>query len=154
MQSFEALVAEVKPRLARAFVSAYGFERGQEALAEAMSWAAAHSEELVGMENPAGYLYRVGQSRSRRRRRRAPAFPAPAAVGLPEVEPGLPAALAELSARQRVCVVLVVVEEWTYQEVAELLDVGRSSVQSHVERGMTKLRAALGVSADVEQQSH
>ncbi len=44
MESFDALVSEVKPRLARAFVSAYGVERGQEALAEAMSWAAGHPD--------------------------------------------------------------------------------------------------------------
>lgn len=124
MRTFDALIGEVKPRLARAFTAAYGTERGQEALAEAMSWAAGHPGRLLEMKNPAGYLYRVGQSRSRDRRTRVPVFPAPASVGLPEVEPRLPAALAALSQRQRVCVVLVVVEEWTYQEVAELLDVG------------------------------
>ncbi|HAS09138.1 MAG TPA: hypothetical protein DCS55_01250 [Acidimicrobiaceae bacterium] len=152
MQSFDALIGEMKPRLARAFVSAYGVERGQEALAEAMSWAAGHPHQLMGMKNPAGYLYRVGQSRSRQRRERPPEFPPAAAVGLPEIEPGLPAALAALSQRQRICVVLVAVEEWTYQEVADLLGVRRSSVQAHVERGMSKLREALGVSADVAGQ--
>ncbi len=34
---------------------------------------------------------------------------------------------------------------WTFREVADLMDVGISTVQAHVERGMAKLRDSLGV---------
>jgi RNA polymerase sigma factor (sigma-70 family) len=60
----------------------------------------------------------------------------------------LPAALSGLTERQRVCVVLVFAYEWTHQEVADLLGVARSSVQSHVERGLLHLRNEIGVPSD------
>jgi DNA-directed RNA polymerase specialized sigma24 family protein len=143
---FEDLVARVRPRLARAFVAAYGRDRGQEALGEAMAVAWERFAEVAAMDNPAGYLYRVGQSRSRPRRRvETTRLPAPNELGLPDVEPGLPAALKALSERQRVCVVLVHGFGWTHQEVAELLDLSRSSVQNHVERGLARLRTEMGM---------
>jgi DNA-directed RNA polymerase specialized sigma24 family protein len=145
--AFGAFMVEARPRLSRAFVAAYGPDRGQEALAEALAWAWEHFDELQEMENPTGYLYRVGQSRTRRRIRR-PNFPPPGVDGIPDVEPQLPTALRHLSERQRVCVVLVYAFEWTHQEVAGLLGLSRSSVQNHVERGLERLRAAIGGSSD------
>jgi DNA-directed RNA polymerase specialized sigma24 family protein len=145
---FDEFVAEVRPRLARAFAAAYGIERGQEALAEAMGYAWEHFEVVGAMENPAGYLYRVGQSRSRPRRRRA-VFPPPASLGLPEVEPRLAGAIEGLSERQRACVMLVLAFEWTHEEVADLLGLSRSTVQNHVERGLQSLRGVIGATTDV-----
>jgi DNA-directed RNA polymerase specialized sigma24 family protein len=141
---FEALVADVRPRLARAFVAAYGPERGQEALAEALAYAWEHATAVQAMTNPAGYLYRVGQSRTRPRLA-PPTFPAPADVGVPWVEPGLPAALAGLSEHQRVAVVLVHGYGWTHREVGELLGIAATTVQNHVERGLAGLRRRLEV---------
>jgi RNA polymerase sigma factor (sigma-70 family) len=66
----------------------------------------------------------------------------------PWVEPRLSAALAQLSPRQREVVVLVDAFEWTHREVADLLGIRLSSVQTHLERGLARLRAALGVSGD------
>lgn len=145
MDVFDEMIAGLRPGLARAFTAAYGWDRGEDALAEALAWAYEHRPRLLRMENPGGYLYRVGQSRSRSRRNRDRTFPAPSALGLPDVEPGLPDALASLSERQRACLALVIVDEWTYEEVAELLGIKRSSVQSHVERALHKLRKGLGV---------
>jgi DNA-directed RNA polymerase specialized sigma24 family protein len=34
--------------------------------------------------------------------------------------------------------------EWTYREVAELLGVSKSTVQTQTERGMAKLRSDVG----------
>ncbi len=147
-ESFDEFVGGVRPRLSRAFVAAYGTERGQDALAEALGYAWEHFDDVAAMANPAGYLYRVGQTRTRSRRRR-PHFPQPAEVGMPSVEPALAHALRELSERQRVCVVLVYAFEWTHQEVADLLDLSRSTVQIHVERGIEHLRQAIGVTSDV-----
>jgi RNA polymerase sigma-70 factor (ECF subfamily) len=143
----EALVAELRPRLARAFVAAYGVERGQEALAEALACAWERCDEVGAMDNPAGYLFRVGQSRSRPRRR-PPLFPAPADVGLPWVEPSLPAGLRALTEHQRVAVVLVHGYGWTHREVGELLGVAPTTVQNHVERALARLRDHLKAVTD------
>jgi len=111
-----------------------------------MAYAWEHFAELSSMDNPAGFLFRVGQSRSRRRRRRAPArFPATDLFDLPDVEPGLPSALEQLSERQRSCVALVHGYGMSHQEVADLLGLSRSSIQNHVERGLDRLRSELGV---------
>ena len=144
--SFDAFVADVRPGLARAFLAAYGADRGAEALSEALAVAWERFDEIKAMENPAGYLYRVGQSRSRPRRSVEPArFPPPADLGLPDVEPELPRALEALSERQRVSVTLVHGFGWTHREVADLLGLSTSSVQNHVERGLARLRSELGV---------
>lgn len=140
--AFQAFVAEVQIRLSRAFVAAYGPDRGEEALAEALAYAWAHFTELREMGNPVGYLYRVGQSRTRPRKQVA--FPTPGRNGLPDVEPRLVQALEQLSERQRVCTILVHVHEWTHQEVAELLGISASSVQVYVRRGLESLRRTIG----------
>jgi RNA polymerase sigma factor (sigma-70 family) len=67
------------------------------------------------------------------------------ATRLPWVEPALPAALARLPDRQREVVVLLHCYQWTMSEVAELLDVVKSTVQNHAERGMASLRDSIGV---------
>ena len=144
---FSQFIAEVQPRLAKAFVAAYGPERGEDALAEALAYAWAHFDELARRENPAGYLFRVGQSRTRPRKRPV-VFPPRSHGDDAEVEPALLRALAGLSERQRMCIVLVHVYEWTQHEVAELLGVSASSVQVHISRGMKSLRRAVGEISD------
>ena len=69
----------------------------------------------------------------------------PENLGLPDIEPALPGALERLTERQRVCVALVHGFGWTHQEVADLLDVARTSVQNHVERGIQRIRTEMGV---------
>ena len=61
------------------------------------------------------------------------------------IEPGLMPALRRLSRRQRQAVVLVHGYSFTQQEVAELLGITRSSVQRHLDRGLDRLKSALGV---------
>jgi DNA-directed RNA polymerase specialized sigma24 family protein len=83
------------------------------------------------------------------RRNRAVVFPASEAVTNPvQVEPGLPAALAGLSARQREIVVLVSAYGLSQRDTAQMLGVSRSSVQRHLERGLARLRRELGVGVD------
>lgn len=108
---------------------------------EALAYAWEHWERVRLMENPAGYLYRVGVSRVRRWRRLPPAFPPPPDGEMPWVEPGLPRALGRLSERQRVAVVLVHCLGWTQNEVAGLLGVSRGSGQTHLERGLQTRRS-------------
>ncbi len=99
------------------------------------------------MENPAGYLYRVGQNWGRRKLRvRRPRLSFPTvAPSTPWVEPGLPAALAALSPQQRTAVVLVHGAGWTMAEAADFMGVSRGSVGKHVARGLKRLRASLEV---------
>ncbi len=144
-ESFDRFVREHEPRLRRAFTAAYGPERGTEAVAEALAYAWERWDRVRAMENPAGFLYRVGQSRTRRMARRPVRFPATAAVELPWVEPALPGALESLTDSQRVAVVLVHGYGWQLREVAELTGIAVTTVQNHVERALTKLRAALEV---------
>jgi RNA polymerase sigma-70 factor (ECF subfamily) len=144
--AFHSFVEQVEPRLRRAFTLLRGVDDGMDATAEALAWAWQHWTEVQEMANPAGYLYRVGSSRTRRRRPRfAPPAVPPDASGF---EPGLVPALARLSPRQRAAVVLIHGCGWTHQEVADALDVSRSSVGTHVERAMARLRQELGVDVD------
>jgi len=100
------------------------------------------------MDNPLGYLYRVGQTRTRPRKAAAlPGWEA-ARTRDPVFEPGLVDAVAGLSEPQRVAAVLVHGYEWTLREVAELMGVTISTVQTHLDRALAKLREALEVVDD------
>jgi RNA polymerase sigma factor (sigma-70 family) len=57
--------------------------------------------------------------------------------------------MASLSKNQRVAVVLIHGMEYSEREVAELLGISRWSVRTHADRGLRRLRSALGVTADV-----
>ncbi len=146
-ESFTEFVGEVEPRLKRALCVRFGIERGVEATADALAYGWEHWDRIRDMDNPAGYLYQVGRSRTRARLTPRPTFPALPAEASPWVEPGLPAALARLSESQRQAVWLVHGFEWTLDETASLLDVSVSTVRKHLERGEKKLRTALGVPA-------
>lgn len=139
---FREFVLATEPRLRRALIAAYGVERGRDATAEALGYAWEHWQKVRGMDNAAGYLYRVGQSRTRARRHR-PVFARPEAHER-EFEPMLPRAVASLSEQQRVAVVLVHGFGWSLREVAELTGISRSAIQTHLERGLARLRHALG----------
>jgi RNA polymerase sigma factor (sigma-70 family) len=143
-KEFTIFVMEIEPRLSVAL----GVEIGRDSAADALEYAWAHWSDVRRMENPGGYLYRVGQSAARKYGRRRPAFPAVDHRELPNVEPALPDALGELTEAQRTAVVLVHVLEWTEREAAALLGVDRSTIRRHCERGLAKLRAALEVKAD------
>ena len=142
--SFTEFFADVEPRLRQALAAALGADQGREAAAEAMAWGWEHWEQLHDMSNPAGYLYKVGRSRSRHLFRRPPVLPPVQPDHIPEVEPGLPHALAQLSERQRVVVVLVHSLGWSQTETAELLGVSLATVHTHLERGLKRLRSELG----------
>ena len=143
--SFTDFFRETEPRLRRALVAAFGVDVGAESTAEALAFGWEHWERVSRMQNPAGYLFGVGRNKARRHRSKRPAFPVPPVGHEFEVEPGLPEALSRLSDNQRVAVLLVYGDEWTWAEVADLLGVSVSTVQKHLERGMSKLRRSIGV---------
>ena len=98
------------------------------------------------MDQPIGYLYRVAQSHSRHRKQGFLAWPGDTAV--PDVEPALVPALADLPAMQARAVWLVHGCGWTHAEAGRALGVSASTVSTHVARAMTTLRSRLGVSTD------
>jgi DNA-directed RNA polymerase specialized sigma24 family protein len=151
--TFEAFFAEAEPRLRRALVARFGVERGREATAEALAWAYEHWSEVQEMDNPIGYLYRVGQSRTRPRRTIAPMRVVSAgqvdAAPIAPVDPELWAAMWSLSAAQRQAVVLVHAYGWTLREVAELTETSVSTVGTHLRRGLVRLRATLERAAPI-----
>jgi len=140
---FEAFVREAEPRLSRALAAAYGFEDGRDATAEALAYAFEHWARLQHVANLPGYLFRVGQSRGRRRRQ--PVIFAVAECTDYAFEPGLPQALASLTQRQRLAVVLVHGYGYTLREVAELTGIRPTTVQNHLARGLARLRSRMGV---------
>lgn len=147
---FEDFVGEVEPRLRRALVAAYGTEPGRDATAVALAWAWRNWSRVQEMDNPAGYLFRVGQShagRSLRSRWRVRPERATSPAD-PWIEPSLLPALAELTMQQRTAVVLCHGLQWTHREVAELLEISPTTVQNHVQRGLDKLRTLMKVNAD------
>ena len=144
--SFEVFVKDAEPRLREALSAALGSDRGREATADALAYAWEHWDRVSGMENPVGYLYVLGRNRARRALHRRTVVLLPVDHSrMPWIEPGLVDALEELPGRQRVVVMLLHCFEWTMSETAELLDVSKSTVQSHAERGLAKLRKRLGV---------
>jgi RNA polymerase sigma factor (sigma-70 family) len=143
---FTAFMEESVPRLRRALIAAVGVEAASESLAEGLAYAWQHWERIRNMQNRAGYVYRVARNDARRQRRPV-VFPPVPSDELPHVEPSLNEALALLSQRQRVVVVLVHGLGWTQREVAELLGLKISSVRNHLRRGLDQLRKQLKVTA-------
>lgn len=144
--AFTEFVSDVEGQLRQALTSGLGPDHGREAAAEALAYGWENWARISEMENPVGYLFRVGQRSGRRMRsRQRVAFPAVAAGRLPWVEPGLPAAMRRLSDQQRVVVLLLFGYEWSMSEVADLLGVSKATVQSYSDRALKKLRRRLGV---------
>lgn len=147
--TYEEFVRRDGVRLRAGLVAAYGPEVGADAAAEAIAYGFEHWDRVGGMDNPAGYLYRVGQSEARKHFRPTGYLPVAAPPGLPEYEPALAPAMESLTESQRVGIVLVHALGWTQREAAELLDVDVSTLRTHIARAMVKLRTALEVTVDV-----
>ncbi len=143
--AFERFVAATGPRLGRALAALYGFEDGRDATAEALAYAWENWPRLQHIANLPGYLFRVGQTRSRRRRQPVAGLFDIGDCGEYSFEPGLPKALAALSQRQRLAVVLVHGYGYTLREVAELTGIRPTTVGNHLSRGLSRLRSLLGV---------
>jgi RNA polymerase sigma factor (sigma-70 family) len=146
-KEFADFVASAEPRLRLALGSAFGFDVGEDATAEALAFAWEHWDRVRTTGNPIGYVFAVGRNIVRRGLRRRPVrLPPVRAAEMPWIEPGLPAALGRLSERQREVVMLLHCFEWTLAEVADTLGMSKGSVQVHDRRGMARLRHELGVS--------
>lgn len=138
---FADFVATYEEQLRRAFVAAYGGDRGREATAEALAFAWENWTRVAQMTNAPGYLYRVGQSRTRHKRVAVTFAPPPEEESI--FEPKLIPTLKKLTVSQRTAVVLVHGYGWTLREVGELTGIKVTSVQNHLDRGLAKLRREL-----------
>jgi len=146
VDSFTEFVKETEPRLRHALSAVFGTDLGKEMTAESLAYGWEHWERVQAMDNPAGYLYIVGRDRGRRLiARNRPVLLPVNGQRLPWVEPRLAEALAQLPERQRVVVMLLKCFQWSMSEVAELLDMSKSTVHTHSRRGLERLRKHLGV---------
>lgn len=147
-ETFSGFAEEAGSRLTQALVASLGGELGREMAADALAYGWEHWDRVGRMENPAGYLYRVGLNRGRRQQRPLLLPDPPPARSEPLVEPGLPGALAKLSDRQRVAVMLVHGGGWTLTEAAGVLGISAGAVSRHVDRALRHLRESLEVNVD------
>lgn len=140
----------IEPGLRRALTAAYGPDVGRDAVVDALIWAWRHWERATSLENPGGYLYRVGQSSARRQLRRQRSWysawlPAPSAHwDEVDIDTDLAEALSELSERQRAAVLLVHGHAYTLAEAAHVMGCSTSTARNHADRALRKLRSALG----------
>lgn len=150
---FQEFVIERGPAIRRALVGRYGVEIGVEAYSDAIEYAWAHWARVGAMANPAGYLFRVGQSRSRRHRtRRAPVqLPAEQQSDTAE-DPALHEALWRLPPAQRTAVLLVHGYQYSYRDAADLMTVSEAALRNYVHRGTTRLRVLLHSKEALDEQ--
>ncbi len=147
-EEFEAFVRVDGERLRRVLVARYGVDVGCDAAAAALAWAWEHWDRLSGMANPAGYLYRVGQTHARRALDRAHLVTFPVERLAPSddasgPDANLAAALKALPERQRVAVLMVHAYGWTPSEVAQITGTPAVTIRSHLRRGLRQLHSSL-----------
>jgi RNA polymerase sigma factor (sigma-70 family) len=143
--AFEESLDSEWSQVRRALLARWGAEIGSDAWSDVVVWAWEHRERLADMTNPAGYLYRVGQSAAKRQLRwyqSPPLLTEPSSVD--GYDGDVFAALERLKPRQRVAVLLVHGHGASYAEAADVLGVSVAAVTNYVHRGMRQLRRALG----------
>ena len=142
---FTEFVERSEARLRRALIASYGPVVGREAAVDALGWAWEHWDRLDGMDNPVGYLYRVGQTAARRLLIDRPAL----ALDHPTTEDAdrygvdLTPYLALLSEQQRAAVVMVHGYGISQRQTADVLGLAISTLREHLRRGMVRLRTEM-----------
>jgi len=150
--SFESFYAATADRVYRALAVTLGDSHlAREATDEAMARAFVRWRQVAAVENPGGWVFRVGLNWAtswRRKLRRERALPE-AEHGLPVVLPAEPdgadamAALARLGVAARAVVVCRVLFGLSTVETAKVLHVAEGTVRSRLSRAMTVLRREL-----------
>jgi DNA-directed RNA polymerase specialized sigma24 family protein len=147
--SFSQFVEDNESEIRHALVGYFGSDLGRDAAAQALLYGLENWERVGGMQNPAGYLFRVGQRRGGRKQSRRARFGIVAATqDDPWFEPGLASALERLPAKQRVAVVLRHGSDMDYSEIARLTNSTEPTVRKNVERGLAGLRKSLEVNGE------
>lgn len=146
---FEAFYAETRKPLARALAVTTGDrDLAVEAVDEAMARAYQRWSRVARLDNPGGWVYRVGlnwaTSVLRRRSRPVPGSWRPGPVDNPApAEPAVLAALAELDVRQRAVVVCRYLLGWSDAETAAALSTPIGTVKSRLHRANRQLAQRL-----------
>lgn len=140
---FDRFAREVEPRLRRSLAGCMHPDQVADAVNEAMLYAWDNRVRVLAMSEPVGYLFRVARSKSRRRKQGF--IPWVGDNQIPDVEPGLPLALSKLPPKQALAIWFVKACGWSQVEAAVAMKVSPSTVSTHVERGMRRLREELGV---------
>ncbi|NES30587.1 sigma-70 family RNA polymerase sigma factor [Micromonospora terminaliae] len=147
---FEQFYRDHVDRIHRALALAVGDSAvAREATDEAMARAYARWDRVRRLDNPGGWVFRVGLNwatswwRKVRRERppaedRHPATAAPDPAGL-----AARSALERLPAGQRTVIVCRVLLDLSTAETAAVLDLTEGTVRSRLSRGLAELRAAL-----------
>ncbi len=127
-----------------------GRDLGREAADEAFARGFERWATVGAMDNPAGWVYRVGLNWGRRRlwrgsreRELLAKLPAQEVRQLHYHDPDLAAALAGLSLKLRSVVVLRLLLDYSERETAEALNLSAGTVKSRLHRGLLQLREQL-----------
>lgn len=147
--AFTAFARDMEPKLRYALAGSAPREDVREAVQDALIYAWRHWDRISTLGNPGGYLYRVARRRTWRRRRAVPMVGEVAVAAPPTTEPQLAPAMHSLTAMQRKAVFLVEGLGLSQREAADLLSIRRSTLRTHLDRGLSRLRTALGVNVDV-----
>ncbi len=145
---FERFVQDVEPRLRRALVAGFGANVGRQAAADALVWSWENWDKVRSLENPAGYLYKVGRTSALRAGGRdlpVAELPLLHVDDQSSFEPQLMPALAALSESRRSAVLLVHGFGYTLRDAADLLGVTASTIHRDCERALTQLRTHMEV---------
>lgn len=148
--SFEAFYRAQADRVYRAIAVTLGdADLARDATAEAMARAYARWSSVSRVDNPGGWVYRVGinwaTSRWRRRRRERP-FPDdldPAAAPVDFDAVSALAALRQLKTLSRAVVVCRVLLDLSTAQTAAVLDIPEGTVKSRLARALATLRTSL-----------
>ncbi|MFN2609020.1 MAG: sigma factor-like helix-turn-helix DNA-binding protein [Acidimicrobiales bacterium] len=146
--SFTDFYRDRRDRVARALVVTLGdTDLGAEAADEAMARAYQRWSRVSVLDNPAGWVYRVGLNWGTSTLRRRHRAPDPSADGPPEppgpADPDVLAAVAELDVRQRAVVVCRYLLGWSEADTAAALDTPVGTVKSRLHRASRRLAARL-----------
>lgn len=147
-RSFESFYAEARPTVGRALaLTLHDPELAADAVDEAMARAYQHWDRVADLDNPAGWVYRVGlnyaRSRLRRRRGREDLLHPRHHHEGPAIEPSIDAAVARLPARQRAVVVCRFLLGWSEAQTATSLGIRPGTVKSRLHRALATLQIDL-----------
>jgi RNA polymerase sigma factor (sigma-70 family) len=146
--SFDAFYATARDTVGRALaLTLRDPELAADAVDEAMARAYQHWPKVGGLDNPAGWAYRVGlnyaRSRLRRRRGREDLLHGRADHDGPSVEPAIAAAVDRLPERQRAVVVCRFLLGWSEAQTADALRIRPGTVKSRLHRALSVLQVQL-----------
>lgn len=151
VRSFEDFYRAERASVQRAVGFTVGVpDLARECVDEAMTRAYERWDQVVAMDSPAGWVYRVAvnhaRNRNRRRaveRRKQPPPPPATAPAAEVADPALAAALARLPEDQRSVVVLRYYLDWSLDQIAAGLGIAPGTVTSRLHRALRRLENSL-----------